>query len=442
MDEKYQYTPEIRVENLEQHKEGIEDQLRQVQLLFCDKVYSEYKTECRKNNEPIGKTFSDIMEDQRVDYTEDLRMVHRVAGESKLGLDEEYKVVHELFYKNINAIYDDLPETETDYTMPLQIRKRAEVLSEIVKYIEEQKSKAKEAHPEKWQEMTRQNRNETEKSENMAGGLFMFNKLNKRDNPDAKKAEQLLTRDGFSEFDDFLEIHFPSIFKAGKKLGREEIVKALADLANIIIERYPETRAIVGISWLLERKVMDKILPMRKFDKPDELASTNWQQLITEEGQINQDKVQQLFQSGVMPARNIIGYIKVEDFLQKYLPADKQGQIRLKKINPTLDTGFLSLERNAKADGQKFNKAWDAGELDTNEKVTNFLDNLTNLKNVLQQIGFYETFKELLAKNVNRARTEINKENADTFKEIELKYNEFFSNKNSNKYVEYIVDIK
>lgn len=442
MDEKFQYTPEIRVENLEQHKEGIEDQLKQVQLLFCDKVYSEYKAECRKNNKPIGKTFTDIMEDQRVYYTDDLRMVYRVAGESRLGLDEEYKVVHELFYKNINAIYDNLPESETDFTMPSQIHKRAEALSEIVKYIEEQKSKAKELHPEKWENMTSQNRNETEKVKNIAGGLIMFNQLKNNSNPDAKKAEQLMTADGFSEFDDFLEIHFLPIFEAGKKLGREEVAKALADLANIIIERYPETRAIVGISWLLERKVMDKILPMRKFDKSDELASANWQQLITGDGQLNQDKVQQLFQSGVMPARNIIGYIKVEDFLRKYLPRDKQSQIRLKKIDPTLDTRFLSLEKNAKADGQKFGKAWDAGELDTIEKVTNFLDKLTDLKDVLQQIGFFETFKELLTKNVNRPRSEINEENSDILKEMELRYNEFFSKNNSNKYVEYIVDVK
>lgn len=437
MDEKYKYTPDIKVENLEQHKEGVEEQLKQVQLLFCDKVYQEYRRECARDIKPIKKTFSDTLEDQHAYYTEDLRMLVRASNGKRLNSDEEYDLVLSKYYSHLDEIYNHISAGQEINASPESVRKRADELSILVDFIEAEKNKIKLEYPDAWHDMTERPRNESGALINRVG-IIDFNPLKNHVNPEVHKMEEKLKEEGFSEFDDFLEIHMPSNFEVENKLGPDVIKASLANLAEMIIDKMPETRAVVAVSWLLDHPIFKRFIKMTVVGE----AGSNWRQLISKDGQIDQLRVKKLFSDGRLPFRNLMGYIKVEDFLQEYLPKHRRGEIRLKKINNSMSSEELNFESRLRGENKAFGKTWDSGKLDTKEKVKNYMAGLNTLKGVMKQLGFYERFEAMMINNIGRSRQQINTENKEMINEFEIKYNNFIKEVNESRYIDEIIDVK
>lgn len=436
--EKFQYIPRIEAENLEKHKEDVEKQLMQLQLLFCDRIYQQYKKDCIKDGKPVEKTFSDILEseDVRSYYTEELRLLVRVASEKELSPDEEHDLAKTEYYDHLDDLYGALPDGDTDDNSPKFFKKRAEEIECLVGYLEDEKKKIKEHYPEKWREMTEKKKDESGKIKNRVG-MIDFNPLKKHVNLDAVKTEEILKKEGFGEFDDFLEIHMPSAFEFEDKLNRDSVNASLSGLAEKIVNDMPETRAVVATSWLLDHPVLRRFIKMKIIGE----GGGNWRQFIDKNGQLDQAKIEKLFSDGKLPFRNLIGYIEVKDFLSKYLPKEKRGEIKLKKIDYSLDPEKLNIEGLIKNESRAFGKAWDAGELNTEEKVRSCLEDMKIFKGTMEKLGVYERFENMMISNLGRSREEIIKENKEIFTKMENAYKDFIKEVNKGRYVDEIVRI-
>lgn len=140
---------------------------------------------------------------------------------------------------------------------------------------------------------------------------------------------------GFSKDDDFLRIHFSGAYQLEDiKIGLEEVKKEFSNLAEIIIDRYPQTRAIVGVSWLLDTPIARQF-GFKVIDEKKESQNTTpaWMQLVDKNGQIDKEKFNQALETGHLPYKNSFGYISTEEFLQRYLPDNRRGEITLKVID-------------------------------------------------------------------------------------------------------------
>ncbi|MFH1822380.1 MAG: hypothetical protein ABH830_01615 [Patescibacteria group bacterium] len=424
------YTPEIIADNPEQHKEGIVRQLRQLQVLFCDRLYQQYKDECKKNDKPIDKALSDILEEQEAYYSGDLRMLEIIYSERSLSEEELFSLITEKYYKNINKLYDELPEGKVDDNSPEYIKSRINELNKLVDYLEVEQKKAKDKFPDKWREMTERPKNENGYTEGMAG-IIAFNTLKEGYSPDVRQIETALREEGFSEFDDFLEIHLPSQY-GKQKINPKIITESLTCLAEKIIDKYPETRAIVAVSWLLSHRVIQRFIKMKVIGE----KGNNWSQLIGNNGQIDQARVEKFFSTGKMPYGNLIGYINVEEFLQKYLPDNRRGKIKLKKIKENFDPEKLQIENTFQEEKINLDRTWDSKKLDSKEKVVNFLESLRIFKEVLQHLGYYEKFEEMMVGNIGRLREDINSENRAMLNKLEADFKKYLDEINQEKYID------
>ena len=315
------YTPEIITNNPEQHKEGIEKQLIQLQVLFCDRLYQQYKNECKKSGKQPEKTFSDILEEQKAYYIGDLRMLEIIYSTKDLNENELYNLVSKKHYKILDPIYDQLPEGKIYDNSSEYIKSRISELNVLINYLETEQKKAKDEFPDKWREMTERPKDENGQVENMAG-IIAYNSLEEKYGFDESQMKKSLEEEGFSGFKDFLEIHLP--FQIGEqKFGAKAIQKSLVCLAEKIVDEHEKTHAIVAESWLLFHPLFQKFLKMKIIGQ----SSDNWRQLVGANGQIEQTRVKKLLSTGEMPYKNLIGYISVDEFLQEYLPNEKHRKI-------------------------------------------------------------------------------------------------------------------
>lgn len=429
MNEKY--TPEIVADNPEQHKESLEKQLIQLQVLFCDRLYQQYKNKCKRDGKPVDKTFSDILEEQMAYYTGDLRMLVIMRSEKSLSEEEQYALIAEKYYKIIDPLYDQLPEGKTDDNSPEYIKSRVSELNTLIDYLEVEKRKAKEELPDKWREMHERPRNEDGQVEDRTG-IIDFNSLKEHYDPDIRQIEAALRHEGFSEFDDFLQIHLPAQIGVERKISPKTIRESLKCLAEEIIDKHPETRAIVAVSWLLSHPVFQRFIKMKMIGE----GGSNWRQLIGSNGQIEQERVKELFLTGKMSYRNLIGYIPVKEFLQQYLPAKRRGEIKLKKIKENFDPEKFRAENAYQEEGRNLVMAWDGKQLDSKEKIVNYLGGLPTFKRVLQHLGYYEKFQEMMVNNIGRSRGDINSENREFISRLEEGQKKYFKEINQAKYIE------
>ena len=425
------YTPEIIANNPEQHGEVIEKQLVQLQVLFCDRLYWQYKNECKKNGRPVDKTFSDILEEQETYYSGDLRMLVNVNSARNLSETEQYDLIAEKYYKVLDPLYNKLPEGKMDDNSPEYIKGRAGELNVLVGYLETEKNKVKEEFPDKWREMTERPKNEQGQIENRAG-LIDFNSLEEYDISEIRQLKSALRREGFSEFDDFLQIHLPAQFGEERKISPKAIRESLASLAEKIIGKYPETRAIVAVSWLLDHPIFKRFIKMKMIGE----GGSNWRQLIGSNGQIEQARVKELFLTGKMPYRNLIGYIPIKEFLGEYLPAERRGKIKLKKIKEDINPERLRLEKTFQEEGRSFEIARESKKLDSKERIAVFFESLPIFKEVLQNLGYYENFLEVMARYIGRSREDLNSENREFFSEFREGLKKYFEEINQAKYIE------
>jgi hypothetical protein len=179
-----------------------------------------------------------------------------------------------------------------------------------------------------------------------------------------------LKKVGFSKYSKLTEIHVRDFYKTGRdRAGLELIKKDLERVAVSIIDKAPDTAAVVGASWLMSTPIAKALgfikIPgeddsdeerLRRGEKRKrENDPSTWSQFVGKDGQINQKRFDEFQATGKIPFKSVKAYIPVEDFLRRYLPTERRGEVVLKVLRE--DHEDIEAENNAIANTLK--QDWD-----------------------------------------------------------------------------------
>ena len=306
-----QFKEPIIAENIEDHERLLQEQMRKAQLLFTE---SEFQKE-----ESKGLTYSFVLE-KGTNMINTISMIYMNYLEKKEGkkfheLEEEFNE----FKKKLIADIDKIAESTSG----------KERIDKVLDYIDLQFN-------EYYQKKDSEYDNHV--------GLIGYGKT-----VSPVSWSRQLENVGLRPDDDYLMIHLASAFKNNSELGSRDIKKWLSELAEIIIDKFPEAKAIVGISWLFDHPIMKRF----GFKVVDEKTNgENWNQIINKDGQIDIGRLEYAIKNGRLPFRNLMGYILIEDFLKKYLPENRKGEIILKEV----DLEHLEFKRKIQDEVTRFVK--------------------------------------------------------------------------------------
>ncbi|MFA6074192.1 MAG: hypothetical protein WC758_08800 [Candidatus Woesearchaeota archaeon] len=217
------------------------------------------------------------------------------------------------------------------------------------------------------------------KKENRCGLInFDFIKIG---NP--KNLEKLKTF-GLDSNDNYINIHFKNLFEQKQKDPNSKapsLSESLNLLAEKIVDEYPQTKAIIGRSWMMDSVIVEK-LKFKVFDRHDNSVYTNgsfWGQFIDQNGNIKKDEMDKFLNTGEAKFYLAEGIMMVNDFLKEYLPEDKKknGYVKLmdytdeaKKFEKEINEIKLNIDKNFK------NFSYDEliMIIRSNEIISNYLD--------------------------------------------------------------------
>jgi len=319
----------IQVETLENHEQELQKRLINIQLCFADEKFKKIK----KRKEVIN--FLDILQK----FTSIYNLVHEFYG--------DYYFYQQHLNQEIN------PEKKEFWDVWKNSKESTKKLFEKIEAIYQSGRNG-------WQEEVSNLIIDTQKSLRISEKVIREN--NKRSKVGlfeyelTESARYVLTEYGFSELSEFVQIHFPALYKNPSSSGNlSELKKSLEDLAVIIVDSFPQIEGIVGKSWLMD-SVLAERLGFKILEKRKELRKTSiWGQLIDKGGQINKAVLEKFLKTNELPYKDALGIIKVEDFLKRYLPADRRGKIALQKLKAEADIEY----ENVKKFSQEFKLKFD-----------------------------------------------------------------------------------
>lgn len=214
---------------------------------------------------------------------------------------------------------------------------------------------------------------------------FSFLKINEIKNIEhdqgGKYMELLHLDSNLSEKSHLIEMHMEGAYtKPDIKIGWAEIKKDLSLLAEYIIDYKPEAEGIVGTSWLID--ALGARLGFKKINNevPGNDLST-WLQYIDENGEIDKNRLQILLETGKPKYKSVSGYIEVVDFLNRWLPDNRRGEVKLKIINPERAT----ILDNIKKEGKKAKADWEP-EIFAGKSFEEFLNKHTFLLDLIRPL--------------------------------------------------------
>lgn len=161
-----------------------------------------------------------------------------------------------------------------------------------------------------------------------AAGIFNYEM---RDVPE-------LERFGIGGADPVLEIHVKGSMDPAAGVGATNIKTSLQRIAEMIVYEHPEARAVVGRSWLMDHPLVKRL----GFTVPDDINMPQngynfWLQFINKTGHVDAERARRLIETGEAPFRTRLGFMPVEAFLRKYLPADLRAKpVVLRRIRPEM----------------------------------------------------------------------------------------------------------
>lgn len=220
---------------------------------------------------------------------------------------------------------------------------------------------------------------------------------------------------GIQPKDEYLELHVAEFFKVdAEHFGAKGIRDALGTIAERIVDQFPQTRAVTGISWLMDRPIARRL----GFTVLDELQAQRgmglWSQFIDKNGQIDRGRLQKFLDTGEVPFKRKFGFILVEDFLQKYLPAERRGkEITLREVDPV----WYEWRKRLDADTKALRDRWSKIEPGT---VRVAFEELPTWKEACGRLGILDSLVAYLeiAKSVGRSWDEVRSSpDADLFVE-------------------------
>jgi len=190
---------------------------------------------------------------------------------------------------------------------------------------------------------------------------------------------------GFSKFDQFIEVHVEDFYNTGEKsLGSELIRNDLAAVAEYIIDKEPQTAAVVGKSWLLDTPLASrlgfKVVEDKDGSKQNDFST--WLQFIDKNGQIDQKRFDELLENGEPPFKSVRAYMLTEDFLKRHLPENRKGKVMLKEVNEERSNFWLKIRSETQAIKSDWEKL-----LVSNGKFEDFVSSNKALNDVLDIIG-------------------------------------------------------
>ena len=195
------------------------------------------------------------------------------------------------------------------------------------------------------------------KKENKCGLIsFDFDKIG-----DPKNIEKLNAL-GLNSYDDYINIHFKSLFEQKMKdpsVNINQMHESLSLLADRIIDEYPQTKAIIGRSWIMD-SVVGKRLKFKIFDKHEGSVFSSsgfWGQFIDENGYIKKDEMNEFLSTGEAKFYPTEALMIIEDFLKEYLPENRKinGYVKLmeytdeaKKFSKEIDEILFKINKDFK----------------------------------------------------------------------------------------------
>ena len=253
------------------------------------------------------------------------------------------------------------------------------------------------------------------------------------------KHEEKMTEAGFSPTDEFLEIHFPPLYESDTQSSLPLAIKdSFTALSEVIIQKFPHAKAIIGSSWLLSLPIAQRLgfIQIQEMNKLPQSGAV-WNQFIDQHGNISKDRLRKFMETGETPYKETFAYIPIQEFLSRYLPPKKRGNIILKDINPNYDSTW---EKNRKVPGKE--REMMQKEFDTfieNKDITpeQFIASFPTIERTSKDIGFFEDLMTALQK----AREEklSFKEFGKGFEgrdDIRRKFTDYEEKKKSEKYID------
>lgn len=291
--------PIKKEDELEKQKIEIEEKLKRIQLYYAYLLYK-IGDKNKKISEILSLINSDIIKDIRK-----LTMIENgknIRGEElKSIFNEKIKKIDELYDTMVNLAGegDDLYE------------KKEKDLEPIFNSFKEIVNESNKNFPEKWKEWESHTKEHNKKKKI---GIIEYNIISNSVYHQNKELFDTLKDNGFNENDTFLEIHLPYNFSNKEVFGKSNIFESIKDLTELIKNNYPQVKAVVGNSWLLDHPFIKKIL---KF-KIIKTGPIMWQQMINKNGKIDEERLKFLEKNKKLPYKNLYGYIKTEDLIREY----------------------------------------------------------------------------------------------------------------------------
>lgn len=137
-----------------------------------------------------------------------------------------------------------------------------------------------------------------------------------------------------------------------------DIERGFGRVADRIVDRDRSAKAVIGCSWLMDTPIAKRLgfIQVPEAEMPVNDFST-WLQFVNEDGQIHQERLHHMLETGALPFRSRLAYMPTEKFLEKYLSEERkqEGPIELDEVDDQASIEFGEL-RKAVA---RANEDWD-----------------------------------------------------------------------------------
>ena len=367
----------IEASNIEEHEELLSDTIAEMQLEYIERIFLK-KIPSLDTDTALDNNFSLLLQ-ERTSVVSILVECFKMQQEH-IGInwtEDSTTGAIQMFKDKIIAFYEADPTKWIQKTITL---------------IKEEREKTKKIP-----------RKEAEEDNNLdfqQGRVGMINfDVNRGDGGVFENTDASIGKN-----DVCLSIHMEPLFKTKANNPHEDTfsVNPFEQLAVAIVEKYPETKAIVASSWIMDLPIAKRMgFTIYKEKKYDNNFSF-WGQFLDSKGQFKTEEIKKFFETGKAPHTIATGAIMVEDFLKKYLPKEKRGKLLLKESNPFFD------ESQYKHDQQIFRQLFEHWDRSTTQDIEDAFAECPLVQEFLHQSGGTE-FKELLLelKKEKKARVEV-----------------------------------
>lgn len=253
------------------------------------------------------------------------------------------------------------------------------------------------------------------------------------------REEPYMEEAGFGPEEKFLPIHFPAFYENDtEKSLLAEVHASFTKLAEMIPQKYPEARGIIGESWLLSLPVAERLGFKKIMTFENQFSGEGlWSQFIDQNGNISKSRFDKFVKTGKPPYDVALGYIPVEEFLSKYLPADKKGEIILKEINPEWKKEDTQELEKYTDETHQLRSDWKNFVEDKNLSAEEFIKTYPAIVSVMTKVDCYDDILKVLseAKSKGYQLQEMVKIMPTESKRIEEAYTEYAGRKYRNRTV-------